>query len=61
MDAHKNDLGMYNPFEMRKRGPILKLRDEETIIGVYGVIGPKGFFTSFGFVVKAWELEQTRE
>ena len=52
----KQELASYNPFELRRKGPVLKLREEEILIGVYGVLGKEGYFTSFGFIVKAWEL-----
>lgn len=61
MDEQRQEIASYNPFEMRNRGPVLKLRDEETLIGVYGVMGKKDYFTSFGFIVKAWEIETSRE
>jgi len=61
MDEARQEIASYNPFEMRQRGPVLKLRNEESLIGVYGVLGKQGYFTSFGFIVKAWELESQRE
>mmetsp|Transcript_22817 Transcript_22817/g.28262 ORF Transcript_22817/g.28262 Transcript_22817/m.28262 type:complete len:116 (+) Transcript_22817:662-1009(+) len=53
MDANRKDVAFYNPLEMKKKGALLKLRDEESLIGVYGVMGKKNYFTSFGFIVKA--------
>ena len=61
MDEAKNDVALYNPFNLSKKGPVLKLRDEEELIGVYGVCGKADHFTSFGFIVKAWELEEELE
>ena len=61
MDQSRKDIASYNPLEMKKKGAVLKLRDEESLIGVYGVMGKKNYFTSFGFIVKAWEEETTAE
>lgn len=57
MDEDKKDIASYNPYNYRKRGPLLKLREEEVLIGVYGVIGKDGFLTSFGFIVKTTQHE----
>ena len=61
MDDAKKDIAAYNPYNYRKRGPLLKLREEEVLIGVYGVIGENGCFTSFGFIVKTWQFENDIE
>jgi len=61
MDEARNEIASYNPTNMKRKGPVLKLRDEETLIGVYGVKDKKGFFTSFGFIVKAWVQESQLE
>ena len=37
---------------MTKKGALCKLGSDETLIGVYGVLGKKDYFTSFGFIVK---------
>ena len=42
---------------MKKKGAVLKLRETDQLIGVYGVMNKKEYFTSFGFIVKA--LEET--
>ena len=55
LDDENQVLSNYNPYNLRQRGPVLKLREEETLVGVYGVLGKKDYFTSFGFIVKAWE------
>ena len=61
MDDSQQVMDSYNPYDMKRRGPVLKLRDEETLIGVYGVLGKKDYFTSFGFIVKAWEVVNATE
>ena len=61
MDETKQDIACYNPYEMRKRGPVLRLSDQEVPIGVYGVLGKKGYFTTFGLIVKAWEVDNATE
>jgi len=60
-DENRNDIACYNPLEMKKKGAVTKLRDEESLIGVYGVVGKKEYFTSFGFIVKAWEEDSSAE
>ena len=37
MDESNEEITSYNPFEMKKKGPMLKLRPTETVLGVYGV------------------------
>lgn len=37
MDETNEEITSYNPFEMKKKGPMLKLRPTETLLGVYGV------------------------
>ena len=61
MDEGKEDVAHYNPFDLPKKGPVLKLRDEEELIGVYGVSGKANYFTSFGFLVKAWEIDESAD
>ena len=55
MDENRQDITSYNPLEMKKKGAVTKLREVESLIGVYGVVNKKEYFTSFGFIVKAWE------
>ena len=46
---------------MTKKGALCKLRNEETLVGIYGVMGKKEYFTSFGFIVKVLEDETAAE
>ena len=61
MDEHRHDIACYNPLEMKKKGAVTKLRDGESLIGVYGVVGKKEYFTSFGFIVKSYEEDAATE
>lgn len=61
MDEYRQDIASYNPLEMKKKGAVIQLNDEEQLIGVYGVKGKQDHFTSFGFIVKVYDPEEPDE
>ena len=50
-NEYKEMLGMYDPFQVGERGKEHILKDNEAIVGAYGVKDASTHITSFGFIL----------
>ena len=52
MNDAGNEVYAFNPTDDTPKTTAYRLRDNEELIGVYGVKDKRSYFSSFGFIVK---------
>ena len=52
MNKNKQDVCFYNPRNRAKTGVVHEIKENEELIGVYGVQKEKASFSAFGLIVK---------
>ena len=56
LDNKSDEIDSYNPRNRAREGTVHEIKDNEELIGVYGVKDKDQYFTKFGFIVRVRQL-----